>query len=137
MVAVKIVTHDRTLATLAETLRESALSTSIQHPNVVCLMPSWRAAVSPDRLQLLKPCDHLTSRASPSLQGGCERITAAALFTTSLIQHPRPMRLGSCEAHPMGGSHVCLQNFDLLLHHHGETFWAQNGPKQQASPALM
>jgi len=35
MVAVKIVTHDRTLATLAETLRESALSTSIQHPNVV------------------------------------------------------------------------------------------------------
>lgn len=36
MVAVKIVTHDRTLATLAETLRESALSTSIQHPNVVC-----------------------------------------------------------------------------------------------------
>ncbi len=33
--AVKIVTHDRTLATLAETLRESALSTSIQHPNVV------------------------------------------------------------------------------------------------------
>ena len=37
MVAVKIVTHDRTLATLAETLRESALSTSIQHPNVVCI----------------------------------------------------------------------------------------------------
>ena len=48
MVAVKIVTHDRTLATLAETLRESALSTSIQHPNVVRLLPSWRAALSPD-----------------------------------------------------------------------------------------
>ena len=39
MVAVKIVTHDRTLATLAETLRESALSTSIQHPNVVRYPP--------------------------------------------------------------------------------------------------
>ena len=47
MVAVKIVTHDRTLATLAETLRESALSTSIQHPNVVRLLPSQRAVVSP------------------------------------------------------------------------------------------
>ncbi|BDA49710.1 probable mitogen-activated protein kinase kinase kinase 12 at C-terminar half [Coccomyxa sp. Obi] len=35
IVAVKIVAHDRSLASLAETLRESALSTSIQHPNVV------------------------------------------------------------------------------------------------------
>jgi len=34
-VAVKVVAHDRSLASLAETLRESALSTSIQHPNVV------------------------------------------------------------------------------------------------------
>lgn len=47
MVAVKIVTHDRTLATLAETLRESALSTSIQHPNVVHLLPSRKEAVNP------------------------------------------------------------------------------------------
>ena len=45
MVAVKIVTHDRTLATLAETLRESALSTSIQHPNVVRLLRPGRAPV--------------------------------------------------------------------------------------------
>ena len=36
IVAVKIVAHDCSLASLAETLRESALSTSIQHPNVVC-----------------------------------------------------------------------------------------------------
>ncbi|CAL8464410.1 g3945 [Coccomyxa elongata] len=35
IVAVKIVAHDCSLASLAETLRESALSTSIQHPNVV------------------------------------------------------------------------------------------------------
>ncbi len=33
--AVKVVAHDCSIASLAETLRESALSTSIQHPNVV------------------------------------------------------------------------------------------------------
>ena len=48
MVAVKIVTHDRTLATLAETLRESALSTSIQHPNVVCI-PARRSQAHLER----------------------------------------------------------------------------------------
>ena len=37
LVAVKIVSHDCSLASLAETLRESALSTSIHHPHVVCL----------------------------------------------------------------------------------------------------
>lgn len=35
LVAVKVVAHDCSIASLAETLRESALSTSIQHPNVV------------------------------------------------------------------------------------------------------
>jgi hypothetical protein len=45
MVAVKIVTHDRTLATLAETLRESALSTSIQHPNVVRILSACMVQV--------------------------------------------------------------------------------------------
>ena len=35
--AVKVVAHDCSLASLAETLRESALSTTIQHPNVVRL----------------------------------------------------------------------------------------------------
>lgn len=40
LVAVKIVAHNCALASLAEVLRESALSTSIQHPNVVSLLPS-------------------------------------------------------------------------------------------------
>lgn len=44
--AVKIVAHDCSLASLAETLRESALSTSIQHPNVVRVhaVPFMRAS---------------------------------------------------------------------------------------------
>ena len=35
--AVKIVAHNCALSSLAEVLRESALSTSIQHPNVVSI----------------------------------------------------------------------------------------------------
>ena len=60
MVAVKVVAHDRSMASLAETLRESALSTSIVHPNVVreagrhrgigfcpCLQQAtWQSAIS-------------------------------------------------------------------------------------------
>lgn len=67
MVAVKIVTHDRTLATLAETLRESALSTSIQHPNVVRIAspcPLRPACPSRDNK---RPC------CLTSLAGGCAR----------------------------------------------------------------
>ncbi len=37
--AVKIVAHNCALSSLAEVLRESALSTSIQHPNVVSSSP--------------------------------------------------------------------------------------------------
>ena len=37
--AVKIVAHNCALSSLAEVLRESALSTSIQHPNVVSNLP--------------------------------------------------------------------------------------------------
>ncbi len=40
LVAVKVVAHDCSIASLAETLRESALSTSIHHPNVVSPLPA-------------------------------------------------------------------------------------------------
>ena len=40
LVAVKIVAHNCALSSLAEVLRESALSTAIQHPNVVRTSPS-------------------------------------------------------------------------------------------------
>ena len=51
--AVKIVAHDCSLASLAETLRESALSTSIQHPNVVCACLT--------AIIILFPCEMLSS----------------------------------------------------------------------------
>ena len=47
--AVKIVAHDCSLASLAETLRESALSTSIQHPNVVRVCPAAATTAFPCR----------------------------------------------------------------------------------------
>ena len=62
LVAVKIVAHNCALSSLAEVLRESALSTSIQHPNVVRASCGQIAAQVPQQswtwpwFQLLRLC---------------------------------------------------------------------------------
>ena len=40
MVAVKVIEHNECVASKLDGLRESVLSASIQHPNVVCARPS-------------------------------------------------------------------------------------------------
>lgn len=70
VVAVKVVAHDRSIASLAETLRESALSTSIQHPNVV------RAPSPPAVFQLRK------RRGMPAPGGGVQMFLKGKLCST-------------------------------------------------------
>ena len=72
--AVKIVAHNCALSSLAEVLRESALSTSIQHPNVVNTLSRPDRSSGAELLckPVSAPCDIATSMLSLPFLKNCK-----------------------------------------------------------------
>ncbi|BDA49709.1 probable LIM domain-containing serine/threonine-protein ki at C-terminar half [Coccomyxa sp. Obi] len=89
LVAVKVVAHDCSIASLAETLRESALSTSIQHPNVVTTFKVRTVRAKRDIESLASRWAQGSDNNLDEAAGGCQQLLARALSSNAARQQAK------------------------------------------------
>ncbi|CAL8464411.1 g3946 [Coccomyxa elongata] len=89
LVAVKVVAHDCSIASLAETLRESALSTSIQHPNVVTTFKVRTVRAKREIESLASRWAQGSDNNLDEAAGGCQQLLARALSSAAARQQAK------------------------------------------------